>query len=80
MRMRTILAYVTNSVHYPTWISKEWHTTYTQSFLEKGSLQDQSNKTRWHKIFDVNASRIWSIQATMLKRKLIEGVKQQLKD
>ena len=71
------IGYVTNSVHYPTWISKEWHKLFSEAF-GANFIHDQSNKSLWNKIFDVNPGRIWSIRQ-LLKRKLIEGVKSQLR-
>lgn len=71
------IGHVTNSVHYPTWISKEWHTLY-ESYFGDNFLADQSNPERWAKIIDVQPSRIWSIRQ-LLKRRLIEGIKTQLK-
>ncbi|HMQ47678.1 MAG TPA: alpha-glucan family phosphorylase [Saprospiraceae bacterium] len=70
------ISYVTNSVHYPTWIAKEWHDLYVQTF-GKAFLQDQSNKKYWRKIHEVADEKIMGIRKA-LKARLIEYVKQTL--
>ncbi len=71
------IGYVTNSVHYPTWISHEWHKLFTEQFGE-GFFQDQSNVDRWRNIFEVSDEKVWEIRQK-LKANLIEGVKKQLR-
>ncbi len=70
------ISYVTNSVHYPTWIAKEWDALYRQTFGEK-FLQDQSNKSYWRKIFRVPDAEIMSIRQK-LKKRLLDYVKTKL--
>ncbi len=70
------LGYVTNSVHYPTWIAKEWHGLYKQYFGEK-FLQDQSNADYWRNIHQVPDAEIMSIRKT-LKKRLLDYVKTSL--
>ncbi|MFK7935409.1 MAG: alpha-glucan family phosphorylase [Saprospiraceae bacterium] len=68
------IGYVTNSVHYPTWIANEWHELYLKTFGKK-FLADQSNHDYWRKIYDVPAKKLLGIRQT-LKDKLIDYVKE----
>ncbi|HMN89181.1 MAG TPA: alpha-glucan family phosphorylase [Saprospiraceae bacterium] len=70
------ISYVTNSVHYPTWIANEWHDLYIQQFGE-AFLQDQSNPEHWRKIQDVPDAHIIDVRR-ILKKRLLEDVKQRL--
>lgn len=70
------VGYVTNSVHYPTWIAREWHDLYTTTFGQK-YLRDQYNRTHWRKIHGVPAEQIMSIRQT-LKKRLLKVVKQKM--
>jgi glycogen phosphorylase len=70
------IGYVTNSVHYPTWIAREWHDLYVETFGPE-FLEDQSNKKYWRNIHQVSAERIMHIRET-LKRKLFTYVKARL--
>lgn len=72
------IGYVTNSVHYPTWIAKEWHELYEKTF-GKNFIQDQSNKKYWRKIQDVDAATIMDLRGT-LKHRLIDYVKHTLQE
>lgn len=70
------ISYVTNSVHYPTWIANEWDDLYRKTFGEK-FLRDQSNKDHWRKILKVPDAEIMSIRYK-LKRRLLDAVKAKL--
>lgn len=70
------IGYVTNSVHYPTWIDKEWHQLYMEYF-GKAFLKDQSNKAYWRKIYEVPDEKIMEIRRK-LKKRLLKYVKQRL--
>lgn len=70
------ISYVTNSVHYPTWIDKEWHQLYVEQFGE-AFLKDQSNKTYWRKIQEVPDEKIMEIRRK-LKKRLLKYVKKRL--
>ena len=70
------ISYVTNSVHYPTWIAKEWHDLYLKYF-GKQFLEDQSNPTHWRKIHEVPDKSILNIRES-LKKRLITYVKEKL--
>lgn len=72
------IGYVTNSVHYPTWIAKEWHNLFVDTF-GKQFLSDQSNKDYWRKIQKVPAEKIASIRQ-ILKKRLLDYVKAKLQE
>jgi len=71
------IGYVTNSVHYPSWIAREWHDLYVQTF-GAAFLKDQSNKEYWRKIQQVPAPTITDIR-NKLKKRLLHYVKESLK-
>lgn len=70
------IGYVTNSVHYPTWVANEWRALYDRTFGE-GYLKDQSNKDYWRKIHGVEDREIWSIRTTC-KQRLLAYVRQKM--
>lgn len=70
------IGYVTNSVHYPTWIAREWHDLYTSIFGDR-FLRDQYNKTYWRKIHQAPDERIMEIRS-LLKKRLLRLVKQKM--
>ncbi|MCR9099132.1 MAG: alpha-glucan family phosphorylase [bacterium] len=72
------LGFVTNSVHYPTWIAKEWNDLYLETF-GNGFLRDQSNKEYWRKIHNVPAAQIMDIRRT-LKARLLDYVRETLQE
>ena len=70
------IGYVTNSVHYPTWVADEWRALYDRTFGE-GYLRDQSNKDYWRKIQGVDDQEIWSIRNNC-KQRLLAYVRQKM--
>lgn len=72
------LGYVTNSVHYPTWIAKEWNDLYLETF-GNGFLRDQSNKEYWRKIHNVPSEQIMGIRRK-LKARLLDYVRETLQE
>lgn len=72
------ISYVTNSVHYPTWIGREWHDLYEATF-GKSFLRDQSNAAHWRKIHNVPDEQIMAIRQ-LQKQRLIRYVKHKLQD
>ncbi len=70
------IGYVTNSVHYPTWVANEWRALYDRTFGE-GYLKDQSNKDYWRKIHGLEDEEIWSIRTTC-KQRLLAYVRQKM--
>ncbi len=72
------IGYVTNSVHYPTWIAQEWHKILTK-LNGDNFTKDQSNKELWGKIRNLPAKDIMEVR-TILKGKLIQYLKQKLQE
>lgn len=72
------IGYVTNGVHYPTWIASEWHHLFKE-YLSPGFLEDLSNKERWEGIYKIPSEKILKTRNS-LKSKLLEAVKKQLKE
>ncbi|MCB9316137.1 MAG: alpha-glucan family phosphorylase [Lewinellaceae bacterium] len=70
------VGYVTNGVHFPTWVASEWLDLY-QEIFGKGFLSDQTNRKFWSKIQDVPAQRIMDLRQ-QLKKRLLDWVRQQL--
>ena len=70
------IGYVTNSVHYPTWIANEMHQLYTKYF-GKNLLNDQSNPALWAKIDKVPAAELMGVRQK-LKKQLVDYVKRTL--
>lgn len=70
------IGYVTNGVHYPTWISKRWHELYLRAF-GTGFVKDQSNSTHWAKIWQASDEEIYDIHLD-LKRQLLEKIREKL--
>jgi len=72
------IGYVTNGVHYPSWISSEFHELYKEQFGED-FLKAQSDKNYWRKIQEVPAERIMDVRRT-LKKRLLQYVHETLQD
>lgn len=72
------IGYVTNSVHYPTWIAKEWDDLYTETF-GAAFKTDQSNKKYWRKIHEVADEKIMEVRQ-LLKKRLLDAVRTKLQN
>lgn len=72
------LGYVTNCIHYPTWIAPEWDELYKETF-GKSFFIDQTNHKVWSKIHDVPAEKIMSTRA-LLKKRLLDWVRASLRE
>lgn len=70
------IGFVTNGVHYPTWIAQEWHKLYQDTF-GKNFLQDQSNKDYWRKIHKVPGEKIMGIRQE-LKNRLLDYTRKKM--
>ncbi|MCB0631814.1 MAG: alpha-glucan family phosphorylase [Saprospiraceae bacterium] len=70
------IGYVTNSVHYPTWIAPEWNELYIDTF-GTSFLRDQANKAYWRKIQQVPDKKIMEIRR-LLKRRLLDFVREKI--
>ncbi|OAV45403.1 alpha-glucan family phosphorylase [Lewinella sp. 4G2] len=70
------IGYVTNSVHYPTWIANDLHKLYSTEF-GKDWVADQSNHDIWRKIHKVDDKKLFSVQQN-LKTRLLDYVREKL--
>jgi len=70
------VGYVTNSVHFPTWVAREWLDFYEKK-LGKEILQNQTDKKFWQKIHDVPDGEIMDIRR-LLKKRLLDWVRKSL--
>jgi len=67
------VGYVTNSVHYPTWIANEWHEVLSKANNDK-FLATQSESDTWRVINKLSDEQVTAIRNT-LKAKLLAHVK-----
>lgn len=72
------IGYVTNSVHFPTWVAREWLDFY-EKHLGKNILLKQTDKKLWAKIHSVPDSDIMGIRR-VLKKRLLDWVRQSLSE
>ena len=72
------VGYVTNGVHFPTWVSKEFSTLY-HKYFDKNFDNDQSNQKIWEKIYEVPNSEIWEARKA-LKVKLTDYIQGRFRD
>ena len=70
------IGYVTNSVHYPTWIANDLHRLYSTKF-GKDWVRDQSNKDIWRKIHDISDKKLFETRHG-LKVRLLDYVRAKL--
>ena len=71
------VGYVTNGVHFPTWVASEWKKLYTKKF-DKTFLGDQSNEKIWEAIYNVSDETIWETRQG-LKNKLIAYIREEFR-
>lgn len=67
------VGYITNGVHFPTWTAPEWQKLYAKYF-DKNFLNDQSNESIWHGIYDVPDEEIWKTRM-ILKKNLVDYIR-----
>ena len=68
------VGYVTNGVHFPTWTATEWRKVYAKYF-DKNYINDQSNESLWHSIYNVPDAEIWETRMA-LKKKLVDYIRE----
>ena len=71
------IGYVTNGVHYSTWVAREWLELY-QEMLGKSMVQHQSEKECWEEIYKFKDEVIWKTKQN-LKSQLISYVKERFR-
>ena len=72
------IGYVTNCVHFPTWVAREWLDLYTQHFGED-FWENQSSHQVWEKIHQVPGTKIMEIRR-LLKKRLLDWVRHTLQE
>ncbi len=66
-RDRSPLAYVTNGVHVPTWVSGPFQNLYTK-YLGKNWLRQQDDHDIWEKIDNIPNVELWNTRQEARKR------------
>jgi alpha-glucan phosphorylase-like protein len=72
------IGYVTNGVHFDTWVAPEWLNLYQDTF-GKGFWEHQTDRKYWSKIQSVPSAKIMEIRRA-LKKKLLDWVRTSLRD
>lgn len=70
------IGHVTNGVHLPTWLARDWYNLYKETFGEN-FIFSQQNHEMWKKIQDVPDAKIWEIRKK-LKKDLFSYIKTRL--
>jgi len=68
------IGYVTNGVHYSTWVAKEWKEIH-QKYFGKGFPEEQLDFDMWERVYQIPDEEIWSMKQS-LRLKTIGYVKQ----
>ena len=72
------IGYVTNGVHYSSWVAPEWKQIHKEYFGEQFP-QNQLDFNVWEKIYQVPDEKIWEIRKA-LRKNLINYIKQRFSD
>ncbi len=72
------IGYVTNGVHYSTWVAREWKKIH-KKYFGKEFPNNQLDTEVWKNIYRVNDEDIWEIRQN-LRQKLINYIKQRFTD
>lgn len=70
------IGHVTNGVHFPTWVNKNWLALYKKHFGDNFE-RNQHDRSLWKKIHDVPDQEIWTLRKK-LKKELTDEIKQRL--
>ncbi len=73
------VGYVTNGVHFPTWVATGWLTGIYQKYLDPKYFRDQSNEKLWEGIYNCPDEELWSCRLEM-KQNLIFYIQNQFRD
>ena len=73
------VGYVTNGVHFPTWVATGWLTNIYGKYLDPAYMTDQSNEARWQGIYDCPDEELWKMRLAM-KENLIHYIKNQFRE
>jgi len=75
LKEELFIGHVTNGVHYLTWLAPEWLELYTE--ITGSQTFDQTDRTLWEKIYEVDDTRIYEIKKK-LKRDLFISIRKKL--
>ena len=73
------VGYVTNGVHFPTWVATGWLTNIYQKYLDPKFMSDQSNEKLWEGIYNCPDEELWACRLDM-KQNLVYYIKNQFRD
>lgn len=75
LKEELFIGYVTNGVHYPTWIAPEWQEVYKQ--LLGTSNFDQTDRSLWEKLYSLDDKKVYEVK-TELKKNLFINIRKRL--
>ena len=70
------VGYVTNGVHFPTWVATGWLRNIYEKYLDPKYMSDQSNEKLWEGIYNCPDEELWTCRLAM-KQNLIHYIKNQ---
>ena len=73
------VGYVTNGVHFPTWVATGWLKNIYEKYLDPKYMADQSNEKLWEGIYNCPDEELWKWRLDM-KQNLIFYIKNQFRD
>ena len=73
------VGYVTNGVHFPTWVATGWLKNIYEKYLDPKFMSDQSNEKLWEGIYNCPDEELWTWRLDM-KQNLIYYIKNQFRD
>lgn len=72
------IGFVTNGVHYPTWVSHEWHQILSKK-LGKEFVHQQSDPKQWEAVKELPSKDVHQLR-TRLKERLLNYVRKQIRE
>ncbi len=66
------IGYVTNGVHYPTWVASNMHKLYTK-YLDNGFIGKTYDIPKWQGIYNIPDNELWDARMR-LKNRLIDHI------
>jgi starch phosphorylase len=73
------VGYVTNGVHFPTWVATGWLQDIYEKYLDPKFMDDQSNEKMWEGIYNCPDEELWACRLEM-KQNLVFYIKNQFRD
>ena len=71
------ISYVTNGVHYPTWVSQPMRWLYQEIFPDR-FINEQHDASHWQAIQQIDPIRLWEIR-NGLRKDLIRSLRERLR-